>query len=352
MTLRPIHVQEHLIHSINPVAAATATTANKFHHCFTKSDDDGFLRCEGDVGAPVYLPAVLEYLAAEERNGEGQQEDSVVPHHIQLAVRNDEELKQVARSDDDCERWSHAQHSQPLRLRKLVVVLPIDIHVNFTCGRFSTMAITKMESFGIGELLGSRFMACSSEMAISDNAFQADQNENMDIVEVDVDLLALITVNPTSEIVSDNDEFETNADHEEYDEFTSSSDSDEAFNKKSEQMSTNRKFEVGGSGIGISLHSAGSISARQHGDTLVCAPVEFVIGVAYREGVDKASLFFLVCSALGIDNISGFDWLAYLAPEAMIRALEVLYALGVLDEDAKLTSPIGFQVSEIPLCLL
>ncbi|KAK9151248.1 hypothetical protein Syun_009557 [Stephania yunnanensis] len=28
-----------------------------------------------------------------------------------------------------------------------------------------------------------------------------------------------------------------------------------------------------------------------------------------------------------------------------IRALEVLYALGVLDEDAKLTSPIGFQVS-------
>ncbi|KAK9115270.1 hypothetical protein Syun_022067 [Stephania yunnanensis] len=36
-------------------------------------------------------------------------------------------------------------------------------------------------------------------------------------------------------------------------------------------------------------------------------------------------------------------------PEAMIRPLEVLYALGVLHEDAKLTSPIGFQVSEIPL---
>ncbi|KAK9167003.1 hypothetical protein Scep_002194 [Stephania cephalantha] len=43
---------------------------------------------------------------------------------------------------------------------------------------------------------------------------------------------------------------------------------DEAFKKKSEQMSTNRKFEVGGSGTSISLHSAGSISARQHGDTL------------------------------------------------------------------------------------
>ncbi|KAK9100706.1 hypothetical protein Scep_024136 [Stephania cephalantha] len=43
---------------------------------------------------------------------------------------------------------------------------------------------------------------------------------------------------------------------------------DEAFKKKSEQMSMNRKFEVGGSSTGISLHSAGSISARQHGDTL------------------------------------------------------------------------------------
>ncbi|KAK9148383.1 hypothetical protein Scep_007140 [Stephania cephalantha] len=64
----------------------------------------------------------------------------------------------------------------------------------------------------------------SSEMAISDNAFQADQNENMDIVEVDVDHFAAAAVDPTSEIVSDNDEFETNADDEEDDEFTSSSD--------------------------------------------------------------------------------------------------------------------------------
>ncbi|KAK9169923.1 hypothetical protein Syun_002063 [Stephania yunnanensis] len=62
-------------------------------------------------------------------------------------------------------------------------------------------------------------------MAISDNAFQADQNENMDIVEVDADLLASTAIDPTSEVVSDNDEFETNADDEEHDEFTSSSDS-------------------------------------------------------------------------------------------------------------------------------
>ncbi|KAK9166014.1 hypothetical protein Scep_001205 [Stephania cephalantha] len=43
---------------------------------------------------------------------------------------------------------------------------------------------------------------------------------------------------------------------------------DEAFNKKSEQMSTNRKSGVGGPSTGISLHSAGNISARQHDDTL------------------------------------------------------------------------------------
>ncbi|KAK9121351.1 hypothetical protein Syun_018968 [Stephania yunnanensis] len=106
--------------SDKPVAAATATTANKFHHCFTKSDDDGFLRCEGDAGAPVYLAAVLEYLAAEclenlsfvfvilgsfemvnayavlELAGNAMRDNKktrVVPRHIQLAVRNDEELK-------------------------------------------------------------------------------------------------------------------------------------------------------------------------------------------------------------------------------------------------------------------
>ncbi|XP_073139781.1 probable pre-mRNA-splicing factor ATP-dependent RNA helicase DEAH9 isoform X2 [Henckelia pumila] len=53
--------------------------------------------------------------------------------------------------------------------------------------------------------------------------------------------------------------------------------------------------------------------------------------------------------ALGVDNILGFDWPSSPSPEALIRALEVLYSLGVLDDDAKLTSPAGFQVAEIPL---
>ncbi|CAL9225136.1 unnamed protein product [Arabidopsis halleri] len=53
--------------------------------------------------------------------------------------------------------------------------------------------------------------------------------------------------------------------------------------------------------------------------------------------------------ALGIDNILGFDWPAPSSPQAMIRALEVLYSLQILDDDAKLTSPTGFQVAELPL---
>ncbi|XP_061373711.1 probable pre-mRNA-splicing factor ATP-dependent RNA helicase DEAH9 [Gastrolobium bilobum] len=60
-------------------------------------------------------------------------------------------------------------------------------------------------------------------------------------------------------------------------------------------------------------------------------------------------VFVAELKALGIDNILGFDWPASPSPEAMIRALEVLYSLGVLDDDVKLTSPTGFQVAEIPL---
>ncbi|KAK9160106.1 hypothetical protein Syun_006447 [Stephania yunnanensis] len=33
--------------SEKPVTATTTTAANKSHHCFTKSNDDGFLRYEG-----------------------------------------------------------------------------------------------------------------------------------------------------------------------------------------------------------------------------------------------------------------------------------------------------------------
>ncbi|KAK9092428.1 hypothetical protein Syun_027339 [Stephania yunnanensis] len=182
----------------------------------------------------------------------------------------------------------------------------------------------------------------------------------------------------------------------------------EAFKKKSEQMGTNRKSEVGRPDTGISLHSTGSISTRQHGDTVEkklqrrpirkemfqllhthshdgqtfvdqrSAKIDVSLTRRLEEmttqtpdtSIDEDVVYLEVVpevkghvyglgsqgyhrslKALGIDNFLGFDCLASPAPEAMITALEVLYALRVLDDDAKLTSPIGFQVSEIPLDL-
>ncbi|XP_057538264.1 probable pre-mRNA-splicing factor ATP-dependent RNA helicase DEAH9 isoform X2 [Amaranthus tricolor] len=81
---------------------------------------------------------------------------------------------------------------------------------------------------------------------------------------------------------------------------------------------------------------------------------EYYVNKMSAEGIPEMQRSTLVScviqlKALGIDNILGFDWLASPSPEAMIRALEVLYSLNVLDDDAKLTSPTGFQVAEIPL---
>ncbi|GAB4827043.1 ATPdependent RNA helicase [Ancistrocladus abbreviatus] len=81
---------------------------------------------------------------------------------------------------------------------------------------------------------------------------------------------------------------------------------------------------------------------------------EYYVNEMPAEGIPEIQRSNLVScviqlKALGIDNILGFDWPASPSPEAMIRALEVLYSLGVLDEDAKLTSPTGFQVAELPL---
>ncbi|CAD6343173.1 unnamed protein product [Miscanthus lutarioriparius] len=81
---------------------------------------------------------------------------------------------------------------------------------------------------------------------------------------------------------------------------------------------------------------------------------EYYLNEMQSEGIPEMQRSNLVSciiqlKALGIDNILGFDWPASPSPEAMIRALEVLFSLGILDEDVKLTVPTGFQVAEIPL---
>lgn len=57
----------------------------------------------------------------------------------------------------------------------------------------------------------------------------------------------------------------------------------------------------------------------------------------------------LQLKALGIDNIARFDFLTPPPAELVIRALELLYALGALDEYAKLTRPLGTRMAELAL---
>jgi ATP-dependent RNA helicase DDX35 len=55
----------------------------------------------------------------------------------------------------------------------------------------------------------------------------------------------------------------------------------------------------------------------------------------------------LQLKALGIDNIVRFDFLTSPPAELVIRALELLYSLGALDDYAKLTRPLGTRMAEL-----
>ncbi|KAI4312242.1 hypothetical protein MLD38_037076 [Melastoma candidum] len=72
-------------------------------------------------------------------------------------------------------------------------------------------------------------------------------------------------------------------------------------------------------------------------------------GIPEIQRSNLVSCIIQVLMALALTGILGFDRPASPSPESMIRALEILYSLEVLDDDAKLISPVGFHVAEIPL---
>ncbi|MBN3311408.1 DHX35 helicase, partial [Atractosteus spatula] len=57
----------------------------------------------------------------------------------------------------------------------------------------------------------------------------------------------------------------------------------------------------------------------------------------------------LQLKALGIDNVLRFNFLSPPPAQSMVQALELLYALGGLDQYGRLTEPMGVRMAEFPL---
>nr|AAP80716.1 histone H2A protein [Griffithsia japonica] len=87
------------------VKKASQSRSSKAGLQFPVGRIDRFLRKGGyadrvGAGAPVYMAAVMEYLTAEvlELAGNAARDNKksrIIPRHIQLAVRNDEELNKL-----------------------------------------------------------------------------------------------------------------------------------------------------------------------------------------------------------------------------------------------------------------
>ena len=61
------------------------------------------------------------------------------------------------------------------------------------------------------------------------------------------------------------------------------------------------------------------------------------------------SMVILQLKCLGIDNVLRFNFLSPPSARAMMRGLELLYALGGIDDHAKLAQPLGIRMAEFPL---
>ncbi|OCF39888.1 ATP-dependent RNA helicase DDX35 [Kwoniella heveanensis CBS 569] len=61
------------------------------------------------------------------------------------------------------------------------------------------------------------------------------------------------------------------------------------------------------------------------------------------------SLYLLQLKALGIANLAKFDFMSPPPSEMMIRALEFLFCLKAIDDEGRLTRPMGERMAEVPL---
>lgn len=61
------------------------------------------------------------------------------------------------------------------------------------------------------------------------------------------------------------------------------------------------------------------------------------------------SLYLLQLKALGIDNLAKFDFMSPPPSELMIRALEFLFCSKAIEDEGRLTRPMGARMAEVPL---
>ena len=57
----------------------------------------------------------------------------------------------------------------------------------------------------------------------------------------------------------------------------------------------------------------------------------------------------LLLKSLGINNVLRFSFLSRPPAQLMVQGVELLFALGAIDENANLTDPIGIQMAEFPV---